>query len=127
LAPILISSQHITIIGADFTESVQVLVFYVPLLSYLVFNIVTLKSGLEVIENSTIQNPGSSCIISETNARYWSKIAFIHTTPACNAHVRGYLLKYCHNISTENLELCGYPTVKKLGGYVQLYRHNTGV
>jgi len=47
-------------------------------------------------------------------ARYWSKIAIFHISPAFDAAISGHP---CRNIATrfgiEKLEWCGYPVVKK--------------
>jgi len=66
-----------------------------------------------------------SCIISDIKRDIGRKSRFFHTPPAFDDSVSGSSSEYCHNVwYSENLQWCGYPTVKK---FDDMFSHNIGV
>ena len=63
-----------------------------------------------------------AALTTRDEARYWSKIAIFHTTAAFDAPVRGSPSEYCCDVwCAKKLELCGYPTVKKIIFKIRLF------
>ena len=95
--------------------------YLVPFVRYSASNGVTLKSGLEVIENSTIRKLGYGFLFAfysnyghilyhfRDKARDWSKIAsFSHALQGVTRW------NIAIKLSTVNLVWCGYQMVKKV-------------
>ena len=95
------------------------------------------QRSLKIIQNGIIRKLGCGFLFHSNygsvlhqcryKARYWSQIVIfippLHLTPPLGGPRRNIVISF----GTEKLEWWGYPTVEKLWGYVQSFRHNTGV
>jgi len=90
--------------------------------------------SLKIIGNATIRKLGYGfispcivpCIISERKRDIGQKSQFFHT-PFIQGPFGGSQSENCHNVWHKKTTMVGLPEGKKVWGYVQRCRHNTGV
>jgi len=88
----------------------------------------TNSAAYQRLVSSTRHGPSQLSVLhlafTASDGAIGSESRFLPTPPAFDASVRGFPSECCHDIGMENLEWCGYSTVKTFWRYVESFWQN---